>query len=111
MKTSRTPAVDRKSKRRDNRLVGGIIIGVAFFSASVFLGVQIERSHYETPLPANQACLKYADDVTNALIGSQSEIVSAVTDAKAQPVDVGAIRASRDLCRHTSDKYAIEVQK
>lgn len=108
MKTSRTPAVDRKSKRRDNRLVGGIIIGVAFFSASVFLGVQIERSHYETPLPANILCLNVAKE-TPKFYKAKIDEVFGIPTPKDSPTRDQLKKLIKD-CEDNVQNYSITLE-
>ena len=57
---------DHKNKLQ-NKMLTSAIIGVAFVGAIFFAGMQYQKSHTETRLPANQACLSYAAAVSESL--------------------------------------------
>lgn len=76
-------------------LVAGLVIGSLAISSLIFLGMKIEQSRYEQPLPANQACLDAIDASSKVLAGEKIDVAPLV-----------------QRCRENVSKYEIvEAQK
>lgn len=54
-------------KKIQNKMLASAIVGAAFVGAIFFAGMQFQKTHTETRLPANQACLEYATAVSESL--------------------------------------------
>ncbi len=63
--------------------MAGMIFGAFAILALVFLGMMIERSSYQEPLPANQKCLEAIDLASRAFAGEQVDLHSAIQACKA----------------------------
>lgn len=59
----------------------------------IWFGVQLERSRYQPPLPANEACLTAIDHSARLLQGENVDVLTHV-----------------EQCRQTSDKYEVVVK-
>lgn len=93
MKTVELPQKKSTQTIKSRRsLVTGVAVATFTIGSLLFAGMQIERSRYEKPLPANQACLAALDGISKAL---QGEAVDTASLIKA--------------CRDNATKYEVVV--
>lgn len=88
------PSKKNNTIKARRSLITGITLGIITISSLVFLGMKIEQSRYEKPLPANEACLQAVEGASKLLAGEQ--------------VDVHALVAK---CRENVSKYEVVVAK
>lgn len=65
----------RKARRS---LIAGVAVAAFTIFSLVFLGMKIEQSRQETPLPANQYCLQALDLASKALQGEPVGLSDAI---------------------------------
>lgn len=82
METKQLPLRKNTTKKARRSLVAGISVSALLIFSLVFLGMKIEQSRYEKPLPANQSCLQALDLAGKALQGEAVDLASAVQGCK-----------------------------
>lgn len=70
-----------------------VAVTVIAVGSLIWLGVQLERSTYQPPLPANQSCLTAIENTSKLLAGENVDVLKHV-----------------QACRETSDKYEVVVK-
>lgn len=68
--------------KKPNKQTLSLAAVLAFFIASVWLGMALERSRTPEPLPANQQCLTALDTASKAFAGEKVDLASAIADCK-----------------------------
>lgn len=109
MKTE-LPQLEDNRKTYINKTSISVALCVIFAGAFFVAGIRYERSHKPVRLPANQACLAYADAVTNALDASQSEVVAVVRNKEYKAPDLSAVKKQLKDCKNTVDTYSVTLQ-
>lgn len=78
VKPMKTDIPTKNTIKAKRSLIAGIGIAALAIFSLVGLGMKLQQARYETPLPANQACLTALDLASKALVGEQVDLVSAV---------------------------------
>lgn len=92
------------------KVAGSLVALIAFGGSISYATIRVYKAT-QVRLPANTACIQLADQVKNALEGSQNQI-SAVLDDKPKPsVDLSAIKTSYKDCKDTESKYEVQVAR
>jgi len=76
-----------------NKLLSTVAVTVLAVGSLVYVGIQIERSTYQKPLPANEHCLLAIDNTSKLLAGENIEVLKHV-----------------EQCRQTSDRVEVVVK-
>jgi len=76
-----------------NKLLSTVAVTVLAVGSLVYVGVQLERSRYEQPLPANQHCLLAIENSAKLLAGENVDVLAHV-----------------EKCRQTSDRVEVLVK-
>ena len=93
------------------KVAGSLVALIAFGGSISYATIRVYKATQPAKLPANTACVQLADQVKNALEGSQNQI-SAVLDDKPKPsVDLSAIKTSYKACKDTESKYEVQVAR
>ena len=93
-----------------NKAWAGIAIGMLFASAFFYAGYQYKTAAIPQRLPANNACVAYAQELTKALSATQNEIVQAVQDKPYVKTDIEIIKKQRKDCLDSVDNYNVTVK-
>jgi len=95
----------------NSKVVTSVASIVVFAGAVSYATLKIEAATEAPRLPANAACLKLANDVSNALEGSQNQIVAVLEDKPKPQVDLSSIKTSYKECTDTKGTTQVQVSK
>lgn len=73
----------RQQKKKLNNLYGVVAVVMLTVLGLIFIGMKIEQSRQQTPLPANQACLQALDMASKAFAGEPVDLAGAIQACKA----------------------------
>jgi len=104
------PLLEDTTKKPYIKALTGVSLGLVFAGSFFVAGIRYERSSSPVRLPANQACLAYADAISKALETSQNQIVAVVKGQEQPKVDFDAIKKQLKDCRETSDTYKVTME-
>ncbi len=95
----------------NSKVVTSVASIVVFAGAISYATLKIEAATEPPKLPANQQCLKLANDVKNALEGSQNQIVAVLSETPKPQVDLSSIKTSYKECTDSKSTTQVQVSK
>lgn len=104
------PLPEDTTKKIYFKALTGVSLGLVFAAAFFVAGIRYEKTHVPKRLPANQACLAYADAISKALEAAQNQIVAVVKEEELPKIDFDGIKKQFKDCHSTSDIYKVTME-
>ena len=98
----------KKPSKTTNKIGSGILVAFLLAGSLIYLGISIERSRYDKPLPANQYCQKAMEAHTQQLKATLDAQFGVET-----PKDTPTLEQVKELqkqCSENQNIYQVEVR-
>lgn len=103
------PSMNPKFRRLIKSKTTTGVLAIIVFGASVsYATLRIEAATNPPELPANKQCLKFGEEVRNALEASQHSVVAVLEETPKPTVDLAAVKAAHDDCTAHVNEYVVQ---
>lgn len=104
------PQQEVTTKKLYNKTVASVALAIVCTAAVFVAGIRYEKSNEPVRLPANAACIAYADSVAKGLQASQNQLVAVISGKDMPQVDFETIKKQLAECKATQGEVTVKVE-